>query len=65
MNRLLPLPRWARLAAFTLLIVVACLLVAPTGYTQDVEPEGLVPGETVTYQQTIPVLSLIHIWPRR
>ncbi len=55
MNRLLPLPRWARLAAFTLLVVVACLLVAPTGYTQDVEPEGLVPGETVTYQQTIPV----------
>ncbi len=55
MTRSLLVPRWARVLGLMLMVVVACLLAAPVGLAQDIEPEGLVPGETVTYRQTVPV----------
>jgi hypothetical protein len=55
MTRFFPLPRWTRVLGLLLLVIVACLLVAPAGLAQDIEPEGLVPGEIVTYRQTVPV----------
>jgi len=54
MNRTVFATRWLRLLGLTLLVLLACLPAAVVG-AQDEEPAGLVPGETVTYRQTIPV----------
>lgn len=55
MNHIFLSSRALRVLGLTLLVLLVCLLVAPAGFAQGVEPEGLVPGETVTYQQAIPV----------
>ena len=64
MTRSFPLPRGARVFGLLLLVLAICLLAAPTGFAQDVEPEGLVPGQTVTYRQTVPVnVCLLYTSP--
>jgi len=55
MNRIFLTSRASRVLGLTLLVLLVGLLAAPAGFAQGVEPEGLVPGQTVTYRQTVPV----------
>lgn len=47
--------RQKRVWGLVLLLALALMSLTSAVYAQDAEPAGLVPGETVTYRQTVPI----------